>query len=364
MAIGGQAPRKIIVFETKFAAPESQKQIVEAHGGVLIKHLRLINGAAARLPEAAEAALARLPEVAFIEDDAVMSIKGRLTPCGKALGKPRPPQPGEVLPWNIDRIEADLVWAASRAAGVKVAIIDTGIDLDHPDLKANIKGGINAINLRKSPNDDNGHGTHVAGTVAAVDNTIGVIGVGPEVSLYAVKVLGPSGLGFISDIVEGLDWCIGNGMQVANMSMGGPDSLSLHGAITEAYQAGIIIVCAAGNNDGGPVDYPGAYPETIAVSATTPTDGFASFSSAGPEVDLAAPGERVYSTYNDGYYAWGSGTSMAAPHVAGTAALVLAAKGPMTPEAMRAHLQATAQNLGLLPEEQGAGLVRADLATQ
>jgi subtilisin family serine protease len=368
VAAGGQAPRKIAVFEKSFADPEFQRQLVAAHGGVPVKHLRLINGLVARLPEAAQAALARRPEVAFIEDDALMRIKGRLTPCAKGRGRPAPAQPDESVPWNIGRIGADRVWETTQAPGVKVAIVDTGIDLNHPDLVDNISpengGGYNAIRPRKSPDDDNGHGTHVAGTVAAADNLIGVVGVGPQISLSAVKVLSRSGTGFVSDVIDGLGWCIVNGMQVANMSMGGPDSLSLHLAIREAYLAGITIICAAGNNDGGPVDYPAAYPETIAVSATTRSSGFAPFSSAGPEVDLAAPGENVYSTYKDGYYAWGSGTSMAAPHVSGTAALVLAAKGPMGPEAMLDHLRAAAEDLGLPSGQQGAGLVRADLATQ
>jgi len=228
------------------------------------------------------------------------------------------------LPWGIDKIDAKLVWPSGNTADpVKLAIIDTGIDVKHPDLTANLKGGVSRVGYTTSYNDDNGHGTHVAGIVGAVDNEIGVIGAGPAIDLYAVKVLDRRGSGYLSDVIEGLDWAIAHGMQVVNMSLGtSADVLSFREAVQRVNSAGIVQVAAAGNS-GGSVIYPAAYPEVIAVSATDNTDTIASWSSRGPEVDLAAPGVSIYSTYKGQTYKTLSGTSMAAPHVAGAAALVL-----------------------------------------
>lgn len=363
-ADGERPPRKIIVFEEKFVTEAAQIALVRNFGAVIIKPLSLINGMAVYLPPQAERALLGRPEVVRIDDDIVVN----------AIGKPKPPQPAEVLPWGVNRIDAELAWPTTTGLTVKVAIMDTGIDLDHSDLQTNIKGNVNTINPLKSGNDDNGHGTHVAGIVAAIDNEIGVIGVGPEISLYAVKVLGKNGSGWLSDIIEGFDWCINNNMQVINMSFGSSSTVqSFHDAIIKTYQAGLVLVGAAGNN-GGAVIYPAAYPDVIAVSASDSTDNIASWSSRGPEVDLIAPGVNINSTYNNGYYKTMSGTSMACPHVVGTAALVLTTAigvyydldgdGLWDPDEVKSKLEATAENLGLSSNEQGAGLVRTDLATQ
>ena len=380
------AARKIVVFQEDFVNEADQSALVKEHGAEKIKHLRLINGMAVRLPPQAESALLREAEVLRIDDDLIIQASDRPDDSGKPDNnqgsKSLPaPQPAEVLPWGADRINADAVWPLASstlnatASGIKVAIMDTGIYLKHPDLQSNIKGQVNTINPTKSANDDNGHGTHVAGTVAAIDNDIGVIGVGPDISLYAVKVLNRNGSGWLSDLIEGLDWCINNKIQVINMSLGASsDNQSFHDAIIRAYEAGIVEVAAAGNNGAtnGLVDYPARYPETIAVSAVGKnTNGslyFASFSSSGPQVDLAAPGVNINSTYNNGYYKSLSGTSMAAPHVSGVVALVIAIKGAiMMPDDMKAYLKSSGRTEylpGLTSYQQGAGLVRADLAAQ
>ena len=156
-------------------------------------------------------------------------------------------------------------------------------------MKNNIKGGYNAINPLKSANDDNGHGTHVAGIIAAENNSVGVIGAGPQIDLYAVKVLSRNGSGYLSDVIEGIDWAIANGIQVINMSLGTTGNVqSFHDAIARANEAGIVQVAAAGN-DGLAVNYPAAYSEVIAVSATDSSDIITSWSSRGAEVDLSAP---------------------------------------------------------------------------
>jgi len=368
--------RKIIVFKSGILNEPDREALVKKHGGVITKNLDLIEGKAVLLPPKAEAALAREAGVLRIDDD--VEVFALVKPDGKPAkggrGKEKP-QPAETLPWGVDRIDADLVWGITTGDPVKVAIIDTGIDLTHPDLKDNIKGGYNAINSRESANDDNGHGTHVAGIIAAIDNEIGVIGVGPKIDLYAVKVLDRNGSGYLSDVIEGLDWAIQNGMQVVNMSLGTSDNIdSFHQAVQKVNAAGITQVAAAGNNYGGAVDYPGAYDEVIAVSATNKSDRIANFSSVGPQVDLAAPGVSIYSTYKGSTYKTLDGTSMASPHVAGTAALVLTQtakcdtdlSGSCSPAEVQQRLEVTAEDLGTAGRDDfyGSGLVDAEKAVQ
>ena len=363
-------PRKIVVFKKWFDKEADQDTLLKKHGAVKIKHLKLINGMAVHLPAKEEKALRKKDEILRIDDDVVIHATGK-----KGEKKPKNPQE---LTWGIDRIEADLAWEEENTgSGINVAILDTGIDLEHPDLMDNIKGNINMIKPSKNGNDKNGHGTHVAGIIAAVDNKIGVIGTGPEISLYAVKVLDNQGRGWLTDLIDGLDWCIDNGMQVVNMCFGSSEgNQSFHDAIIEAYQAGITLVASAGNRgeNGGLIEYPAKYPETIAVAAIDENDNFASFSSWGPEIDLAAPGVDIRSTYKNGSYRIMSGTSMSAPHVTGTVALILKTlvweydsflhNGIWDPEEVWKKLMDTAEDLGLHSDKQGAGLVRADLVIQ
>lgn len=278
------------------------------------------------------------------------------------------------VPWGITRVGAPTVHTAgNKGAGVKVAIIDTGIDYTHPDLAANYKGGYDFVNNDADPMDDHSHGTHCAGTVAAVDNSIGVIGVAPQASLYGVKVLNRYGQGWEDEIVAGIEWAGDNGMHVASMSFGslfysGP----IEGACSYAYGKGVLLAASAGNWGAGAdtVGYPARHASVIAVAATDSSDTRASFSSTGPAVELAAPGVAVLSTTPGGGYASWNGTSMACPHVAGTAALVMASgitgasAGIMSPGTVRTRLQETAEDLGAAGRDPlfGFGLVRADLA--
>jgi subtilisin family serine protease len=351
--------RKIVVF--KDGVDEKVKEaLLNSVGAEKIKDLRLINGKAVWVSKKGEEELLKSGKVLRIDPDVEVYALENVRIKGAK------PQPSQTLTWNIDRVDAEISWGISTGDPVKVGVIDTGIDLKHPDLQANIKGGYNAINPLKSPNDDNGHGTHVAGIIAALNNTIGVIGVGPNIDLYAIKVLNASGSGYLSDVIEGLDWAVANGMQVVNMSLGtSQDVQSFHDAIVSAYNAGVTIVAAAGNS-GGTVSYPAAYPEVIAVSATDQNNQIASFSSRGPEVDLAAPGVNIYSTYKGQSYATLSGTSMAAPHVTGAAALIIDTKkcdlnldGICTPSEVQQRLEQTAIDLGTPGKDNlyGSGLV-------
>ncbi len=250
------------------------------------------------------------------------------------------------------------------------SFLDTGIDTSHPDLAGRVSQGVDFTETGSSF-DDNGHGTHVSGTVAAIySNNSGVYGVAPSASLYAVKVLDSTGSGYLDWIIAGIEWAIANEIDVINMSLGTPSDVQpLEDACNAAYKADILIVAAAGNSGNKPgnrdtVEYPGGYASVIAVAASDSNDLRVSFSSTGPDVELIAPGVSILSSIPGDGYAYYSGTSMASPHVAGVAALVLAARPTLTNAEVRLILQQTAENLGLKQEHQGYGLVRADLAVQ
>ena len=372
--------KKIVVFQT--GLNDTAKDELIAHvGGIKLKNLDLIGAKAVWLPNRAAAAkLAASAGVARVDEDVVVEALVKEGSVKEQKGPAPAPQPTESLPWGINRVDAELVWPSGNTADpIKVGIIDTGISNTHPDLLANVKGGINTINPTKGWNDDNGHGSHVAGIIGALDNNIGVIGTGPAIDLYAIKVLDRRGSGYLSDVIEGIQWAIANKMQVINMSLGTAlDVQSFHDAVTAAKTNGVVVVAAAGNSGGSTnesVLFPAAYSEAIAVSATDQNNVIASFSSRGPEVDLAAPGVGIYSTYKGTSYATLSGTSMAAPHVAGSAALVLNtaigaydvnANGKWDPAEVQQKLQDRATDLGSTGFDTlyGWGLVNAYAASQ
>jgi len=303
---------------------------------------------------------------------------------GRGNGGGTPAQPDQTLPWGITQVNADDAWSTSTGSAIKVAVIDTGIQADHPDLKDNIKGGVRfytrGLTLYEDTKwgDDHGHGTHVAGTIAGIDNTIGVVGVAPNVELYAVKVLDKTGSGSWAAVAAGIRWAADNDMDVASMSLGGSSGTSgLADAVSYALDAGVVLVVASGNSGDGSsttteVSYPAAYSGVIAVGATNSANSVASWSSSASYVALCAPGVSVFSTYKGSSYATFSGTSMATPHVAGTAALVLATaitdaddtvdNNAWDPSEVKAKLQGTATDIGAAANSCGAGLVDAAAA--
>lgn len=327
---------------------EDAGRIAGDHGGTLVHRFTLVHGFAARIPLQALGRLMSDPRVARVEADGLAwAIGADARPQGKGSG-PTPPPP-QTLPTGVDRIDADL--NPNEGTGIKVAVIDTGIELAHPDLSTNVKGQVTFVLGTKSGNDDHGHGTHVAGTIGALDNAFGVVGVASQTSLYAVKVLDRTGSGSYSAIIKGVEWAQINGMRVANMSLGGTvPSEALRQALVAAKAAGVTIVVAAGNS-GADANYfyPAAYDEAvITVSAIDPsTDTFATFSNYGvPPIDLGGPGVSILSTFKGGTYRTLSGTSMAAPHVSGAAALVVRSRGLLglatTPDDVKARLAGTA----------------------
>ena len=259
--------------------------------------------------------------------------------------------------WGIPQVNADTTNDMGyRGNGATIAILDTGVQVDHPDLDV-VCGetfGTTCSDCVEPYGDDNGHGTHVAGTAAARDPAIGVA---PEAEICSVKVLDSDGGGSFGDIADGIVWAAEKGVEVINLSLGGGSGTSeLRDACDYARNQGSFVVAAAGN-DGTCCDcvgYPAAYDSVIAVSSTAPHDDFSSFSSTGPEIDIAAPGSDIYSTYINSGYDTLSGTSMASPHVAGAAAILMADLGYSNTQA-ESELLSSADDICLCEEDQGAG---------
>jgi len=339
----------LIGFKEKPGA--AQQAMVKGVGGKIKYTYNLIPAIAASVPEVAINALQKNPNVKYVEPDGIVQALDELDDS-----------------WGVKRIGAGVVHnSGNKGTGINVAIIDTGIDYGHEDL--NVVGGKSFVLYTTDYKDDNGHGTHVAGIVAALDNGIGVVGVAPAANLYALKALDSNGSGYVSDVAYAIQWATVNKIQVINMSLGGGASITLEAACWLAYYYDRLLLVASAGNSGNPpgkgdnISYPAGYDSVIAVAATDQSDKRARWSSTGPAVELAAPGVSIYSTYIGGY-ATLSGTSMASPHVAGTAALVWAANPGWLNDAVRGELEITADDLGDSGRDwlYGYGLVDADEA--
>ncbi len=286
------------------------------------------------------------PNVAAIEPD----VKTYLLPSASSSARPTQIRP-DAIPWGITAVGAPSAWAAGiTGAGTKVGIIDTGIDYTHPDLS--VVGGYDFVSSSSAPSAyaDNvascdGHGTHVAGTVAAKQNGTGVVGVAPNASLYALKVFTDYGSGcfaFLSSQFLAMQWAATNGLDVVNISIGNSNTPSWASAIAQANAAGVVIVAAAGNGGGPGITFPAAITGAIAVAALNGDNTVAGFSSSGPEMWVAAPGVGITSTLPGGGYGDKSGTSMATPHVTGLVALIRQAHPTFTADQVRNELKADA----------------------
>jgi len=251
----------------------------------------------------------------------------------------------DTVDWGVHRIGADSIWDTTSGTGVTVAIIDTGIQTNHPDLAGNVVQGYDFVNDDTNAYDDNGHGTHVAGIVAATQNSAGTVGASYSSKLMPIKVLNSSGNGYLSDVAQGVYYATDNGARVINLSLGTDyDSYTLKNAIQYATNKGVLVVAAAGNDYGSPCSYPAAYSNAICVVATDSNNKLASFSNVGGE--LAAPGVSNYSTFLGSTYRTLSGTSMASPHVAGAAATIMSACTTCSTTEVRNILRDTAIDLG------------------
>lgn len=234
-------------------------------------------------------------------------------------------QSGQHYGWELRQFNIPSLWAKSEGDGVVVAVIDTGVDFNHEDLKDNMLEGRNFVNTKEKPIDRAGHGTHVSSTIAGINNGLGMVGVAPKTKIIPVKALGDDGTGTIQDISKGICWAADQGVDFITMSLGSPGTSSLlEKSIKYAAEKGVIIFCAAGNS-GPEVDvmYPAKYDECIAIGAIDSRLQRTSFSCSGESLDFLAPGQDILGCVPDNKYAVMSGTSMSNPFAVGCACLLL-----------------------------------------
>ena len=232
---------------------------------------------------------------------------------------------GEKSGWQIDSFKLQDAWNYSQGEGVKIAVIDTGCDLDHPDLVANLLPGKNILNPEMLPEDDAGHGTHCCGIIAASRNDVGMVGVAPMAKVVPVKVLDSNGNGTLENVAKGIIWAVDQGVDIITMSLGSPQpALAIERAIKYAESKGIPIFVAAGNAGmTSQVFYPAAYSQSIAIGSIDENLDRSAFSNTGDQLDFMAPGGKIFSTIPNDWYGDMSGTSMACPFAAAIAALML-----------------------------------------
>lgn len=353
------------------------KRVADEHGNrhdAKVRHVYrdALRGYSARIPQGQVARVAADERVKSVTPDRKVFAYQQSTPAG------------------IDRVDAEQSPTARIDGGdqrvdVDVAVIDTGIDLDHPDLNTYTPGAKNCSTGRKA-DDGNGHGTHVAGTIGAIDDGAGVVGVAPGARVWPVRVLNNRGSGTWSDVICGVDYVTANAdaIEVANMSLGGSgtddgncgqtNNDALHQAICNSVAAGVTYVVAAGNSyENAAKAVPASYDEVITVSALADFDGkpggdgaatcrsdeddtFADFSNFGHDVDLIAPGVCIESTWKGGGYHTISGTSMASPHVAGGAALYLVNNPGSSPSNVKSALRSAGNSDWIWPSEDQDGV--------
>ncbi|UIP06378.1 S8 family serine peptidase [Erythrobacter sp. SDW2] len=298
----------------KSAVSRKASELARGNGGqVKLTYNDTIRGFSATISAQGAARIAaNNPNIAFCEQDQVVTTVQKGKPGGGGGTAP-----AQVTPWGITRVGGGTTTAAGRAI-----VIDSGVQADHPDLNVNAALGAN-FSSDSSSDDFSGHGTHVAGTIAAINNSIGVVGVAPGTEIVAVKVLNRRGSGTISGVIAGVDYAasIAQNGDVANMSLGGGFSQALNDAVVAAASTGLKFTLAAGNESTSATTKSPASangPNIYTISSFANGDVWSSFSNFGnPPVDFAEPGSSIYSTYKGGGYATLSGTSMAAPHAAG-----------------------------------------------
>ena len=369
---GEKVPNQYIVVlkDDPFVSPGKVKSLAgeATNQGAALRHIydSALDGFAIKVPnEKTLEAIMKIPEVDYVEPD--IKVKAFV----------------QSLPTGIDRVDADLSSTKSGDGGgtvnVDIGILDTGIDLSHPEL--NVYRQVTFVSGTTSGNDDNGHGTAVAGIAAAKDNSDGVVGIAPGARLWSIKVLDSSGNGFISDIIEGIDYVTAHAdeIDVANLSFGGEGSnTALRTAIINSISAGVTYAAAAGNDDkDASTVIPASYPEVIAVSAIVDTDGkcgglssstsagdddtLADFSNFGSVVDIAAPGVLIKTTTRGSSYTNSfSGTSASTPHVTGAAALYISENPNATPSDIRNALRNSGSSPATICDGNGHGYFTGD----
>lgn len=236
------------------------------------------------------------------------------------------PKSGQYLGWQIKQFDVEKEWVKTQGEGVRIGVIDTGCDYNHEDIKSNIDQGINIIDTNKDPMDDNGHGSHVAGTIAASNNGLGIVGIAPKARIVPIKALDARGAGDNRNVAKAIVWASDNNVDIITMSLGSEyPSRAIEDAINYASGKNTIMFCAAGNSgiESG-IQYPAKYNRTISIGAINRELDICDFSCCGDELDFLAPGYEIISCIPNNSYASMSGTSMATPYAVGCAALLLA----------------------------------------
>ncbi|MCI2255596.1 S8 family serine peptidase [Domibacillus sp. PGB-M46] len=350
-AENNEEKQMLIVFDEGISQQEIDQK-VEAVDGDVKETFEQVGITSVEVPEESIDDLRKDPSVEHVEEDTLVHLSE------------------QIEDWGIPVTNIPDAWNSGfTGEGVKIAVIDSGI-APHSDLA--VAGGVSTVGYTSSYSDDQGHGTHVAGIIGARNNGFGVKGAAYESEIYAVKAFDQEGAAYLSDLLEGIDWSISNGMDIINLSSGTQTaSAALQSAVDQAYESGLLIVAAAGN-DGAPdglkdtVDFPARYSSVIGVGAVDSYFNRASFSSTGPAVEVAAPGVKILSTYLGNQYAYMSGTSMAAPYVTGELALLKQAYPELANEELRRVLVEHTQDLGTEGRDPffGYGLIRASSFTK
>ena len=332
---------------------EYQVEITRELGAVGASLLRVPTGKVAEIIAQAE----NCPQILFAEPNYQLYALDTF-----------PDDPHWNLQYGLTNIHAPQAWDMSvGSAAVVIAVVDTGVDLTHPDLAPKLVAGYDFVNGDDVPQDDNGHGTHVAGIAAAQGNNgEGVVGVSWGARVMPVKVLSASANGSFADAAAGIIWAADHGAQIINLSLGGSSySQVFKDAVDYAYGKGVMLVASSGNNGGGAILYPARFANVMAVGATDSNNVRASFSNYGAELDVVAPGVNIYST-GPGTYYYNSGTSMSAPFVSGLAAILRGLPGSGSPANLAWAIKSTALDLGVVGRDSyyGDGLIQMDAAIQ
>jgi thermitase len=367
-----------MVVKFKSSATTAQKRTALAVPGVG-KSLGTVGGVGANVVSISRDAarlsttVSRLPGVAYAEPNYI--LRTTATPNDPMFvdeyGLHNTGQTGGRADADIDAPEgwdAAGLGAFPNSGGTRVGIVDTGIDRSHPDLAGKTAACATSYSsgtfmLGGQCADDNGHGSHVAGTIAAnTNNGQGVAGVAPNSALVICKALATAaGTGLTTDIANCINWTANQNVKLISMSLGGGDNATLKTAVQNATNRGVLLIAAAGNDGDATLNYPAAYPEVMSVAATTDRDERASFSNANADVEIAAPGDAVVSTYTGGLYMSLSGTSMATPHVAGVASVVFWRNPGASAASVRSTLTSTADDLGSAGRDATFGFGRVNL---
>ncbi len=354
---------KRVIINYKRNPIKADEDSILSRGGKRKHTFNIIPAIAAEVSDSEVINLSKDPNVASVEIDELVYIRAVQEYTNT---------------WGVLHIGSDSAHASGQTGKtIKVAVLDTGIDYNNTDLNLNYAGGFNFVNGTADPLDDNGHGTHIAGTIAAIKNNVGVVGVAPDVKIYALKVLDAQGKGYTSDIIAALQWSANNGIQIINSSYGTPTNpgTGLQSAFAALEAKGIINVASAGNSgtclgDTNTTEYPAMYSSVIAVAAIDSSNARPCFSATGNKIELSAPGVNINSTKLGGGNILYNGTSMAAPHVTGVAALLMGmnitdsnGNGRINDE-IRNILDSSAIDIGTVGHDNwyGYGLVKADKA--